>query len=414
MKKENTYLLNKNNIKQNKINKRYSNLLIGFLLIYMFFKVLIDDYTYGIFKIVLVGIVLGYVLLWLIEEKKYKTDYLLFLAIIIFCFYVFLQAIQEDFVFFSRAIYEYVFYILILFVATAAYKHINIIKLYRIVEYFGIIILLITFAQALSSMGQSGIRIQGISRSEMVQGTLLGIYSMFALFLYYKEKKKRHLLLFLLAFLAIIMSGSRGPLVATAVGFTVQFLVNLYIKKGRKAIYLIVGLCCVLIPIIIIFFSADFNIENKTIAYWVSRMQSIINWKHDAGNVGRLFKWEKWFKIFLDNIWLGIGPSKTGSWNVKFTLDVTESTLLRLWVELGIVGFVLFCIPIIICLASVRRKNFTVSQKKLLTLHFSILILIIIEGLMLQILEDITVAFFFWWTIGIIYSISKNSRINIK
>ena len=395
-----------------KIRKKSIDYLTALLMIiYMIFKVIIDNYTYSIFKIIFAIIIITIFFLFFHHKKYIQSDYVLLLFFSIYSFWIILLCmINNETIYTRRALYEYIMYMMILFSGAYFSENIELDQTYSKIKVVGLLLIFTSISEILNNMGGVTFRILGTSRSVMAQGMLLGIYAQINFFFFVKERKWRYFVIILITIIISISTGSRGAIVATLGGLLFQYTYYLYMKGNIKNIFRIILLVLILSGFLYIFFTMKFHFSNSDIQYWIERLQRTIDWKRDAGNAGRLAQWGKWFSVFRNNMIWGIGPSKTGSWG-SATLGVTESGVLRHLVELGLIGFILYYAPIIFCIFyGLKNRKHWRENTSLILLHYGFVIAILIEDFVLQITEEITVAFFQWWALGVIYGITQKAK----
>ena len=359
-----------------------------------------------------------------------------FLAMLFALFIVVNAAIHDTAKEFVRSMYEYVFYIFPMCAFIRNRKRINIFKCLKILTIWGAVIsglswyeymtrhyLLkdLSFGGHILNVGSYGFRSAVFTRSYLSHGMILGILALVAIYLWCDTKRKYWLFIGLFEFASIITTGSRGPLVATAVALALfYYLDTFYIKKSRRRKDKF--RLCVLI-LTIVFFAIMLNpIESADsfLTYYIYRIQSVFNWKGDAGNVGRLLIWRNAInEMFLKAPILGVGPSKTGSWTIG-TLGVTESGVLRRLCEFGIVGFVIFySFMFNILKGSIKSlKRLPVKLRNEMVLWLAIFIAIFINDFTVQTTEEIMISFWWWISMGGIYYLKnvvpKNSMCDMS
>lgn len=394
-------------------DKQLKQFCCWFMITYMMLKVVIDQYTFGIFKALFLAIVLFSTFCYYRHKKFYLEDGILTLSILNFAIYILLECSfnSPSSVFTKRAVYEYIIYMLILFLGAYLVNEIDINYVYENIKIIGIILVLTSFAQLVTGNNLLFMRANGISRSIMANGMLIGISILILQYLYYLKRRTYLIALIILSFAAMFTTGSRGPMVAIIVAFVIQYLYHL--SSGDRVKNFLILICVIVTALIFIhwFFNANIRTGNTLIDGWIVRFQKVLDWQHDAGNVGRLDKWNRWINVFHKNFWFGIGPSKTGSWGTA-SLGVTESGFIRHLVELGMVGTILYYFPIAfgIIYSLLHIRYMTKEQVSLVVLHLGIIVAVIIEDFVLQITEEITVAFFLWYALGVVYSIAQEAK----
>lgn len=386
------------------------------MITYMFYKVIIDSITFGLFKAFLaLFMILGF-FLFFNHKSIYQSDFILLVEFICFSFFIIFRGLELQSVYLKRAIYEYIMYMMLIFAGAYVARSINTIEIYDKVVYIGILLPITSLVDILLNQAVSSYRTTGLARSEMAQGMLLGIFCIILFYYYYKKRSKNYLLIMLLDLLALITTGSRGPLVATVVSLFFVYVYFQYTNNNTAGIIRVFFIVLFLMILLVWFFSTTITTGNQQVDYMILRLQNIIEWGSDAGNAGRLAQWERWLNVFKKNLLFGIGPSRTGSWNTMVTLGVTESGHIRHLVELGLIGSLFYYLPLLLCLKKGIRGLFSKNNdcdKGMIVLHVAIILCVIIEDFVLQITEEITVAFFLWWSLGIIYGLSSRDHYRV-
>lgn len=380
------------------------------LIAHMFYKVVLDNYTGGVLNISLfITVCVMFALYFTNKYPNIRSKYVMisFTMYVLYIAYSALTDSESEYV--SRGVYEYGFYQMILFVAAFIVSKVSKEKLLKEVVIFCFpfaavaVLCAFTYTQTPSTpmYGDTAMRIAGIARSPLSLGMLSGIYSLFAFTQVRISGNRWYYIPMATGFLAMIVSGSRGSMVAFAAGFLLYLLLDCISRRGKEAIKIVVIAAVILTILSILFFTSDLHFRNENINTMYLRIKRIVDWNGDAGNVGRLETWKKWLGVFKDNFWIGIGMSRTGSWGPD-TMGVTESGVLRHLVELGFVGSMLYYNLICSCLISTL---YTLKKEKrrpdyFVFLCISIIVLVLVEEMVLQITEEITVAFFLWWALG--------------
>lgn len=331
----------------------------------------------------------------------------------------------------TRAVYEYIFYIFPMYTFIQYRSRIDILKCLKVTSIIGLIIIVLSWYEYITRhylikdlsgggtilhVGSYGFRAAVFTRSYISHGMILGVFCLIGFYLWIETKQKKWLLNSIFAYISIITTGSRGPLVSFSAALVFFYYIEVFCisrKRNKKNRFILAAL--ILSILVIGIFSIPVTSANSFITYSIYRVQSIFDWVGDAGNVGRLGKWSDaindWF--LKSPIW-GIGPSKTGSWS-RDTLGVTESGVLRRLCEFGIAGFTIFYSFILeIVKNSVRSiEHLTSSQKTEMVLWISIFIAIFINDITVQTTEEIMVSFWWWISLGGIYSL-KYSKYRVE
>jgi hypothetical protein len=349
-------------------------------------------------------------------QMKFNPKILL--LYVLFCIYIiFNGVINENPQRFIRAMYEYIFYISILFTGLVYCNKINLTNVFKIFASFSLLIALLSFleystgryilggvyeSEYIKWEGETNIafRTKVFTRSYLSHGIILGLGSLVNLYLYKKFNLKYFAFFSIICYCAIFTTQSRGPLVA--VTLAISFLLcNLdsSVKKKLLKILLFVS------PLFCFVFFVPFDTGVSLLDFYFHRIRSIFDWSGDAGNLGRLLLWANALEMFKGNILLGIGVSATGSWDSSWvnSLTVTESGVLKRLIELGVLGFVIYYGFILLLIKKVmkRVKFLQIDEFKETLFCISCAILILIDDITLQVTEEIMVTFFLWFFIAI-------------
>ena len=410
------------------------NVITLFLLIYFSTKILWDT-NVNIIKYFVLFAISFYSTIQVFKMLFNKSNYKKYLIIwLIFCAYIVVNALFVNFEMacFKRAIYEYIFYSYILWLGCICSKYIKFDNIIKILGIFGVLIACLSFVEFIFNFyiipmddyntyvtfeGEMITRAKVFTRSYLSHGVLLGIYSLFNYYTYHKTKNNLYFVFSIFCLVSILSTSSRGPLVATFAGFfaLLVFLHKESLKKFTSIKSILFSKAAILTILVILIFVLMIIFEIQTgikfIDHSILRIRSIFNWVGDAGNVGRIAIWSKWVNIAKENFVFGIGASKSGSWRVS-DLGVTESAILKHFAELGIIGFSLYYLLIVTIIKDVFTKVKNKIDDKF-WMCCSVIILIFVDSLILQITEEIQIAFFFWFFLGIILSyLGKNDKNN--
>jgi O-antigen ligase len=394
-----------------------------FLIIYFSTKMLWDTAVPSLFELFSVIIlVLGAILFFLNYDYQRSNTFLL-LLFLFFSFYVLVNGIiQDKSSQLIRAIYEYIFYGLIFWSCLFFLKKVKIGKIIPVFAYIGIFISLLSWVEFLSgqylirpiSLSYIGFRSVVFSRSYLSHGVILGIFSLSNLYCFFQKKKGRYLLFSIFCFLSILTTQSRGPFISCLVSLIAIWFISFRVFRisnpARKRILL--GFFLTLsLGVLLIF--AFINSSNTIVQKFLLRLGSVFNWQGDSGNQGRIQIWNDMFQMWAEHLWFGIGPSKTGSWGID-SIGVTESGILKVLVELGIVGGLLFfsfsLAPVFLLIK--REKYLSQTQKVDSLLFIGIFLCIFIDNITLQVTEEIMVSFFYWFSLAGLYHLSMSCRAN--
>lgn len=378
----------------------------SWLFVYFSSKMLWDKIPY-VCELLSLAVLAYYAICFFVRPNGFSVHRTgLILTFLVFSFYILadgvLQSSTKQLV---RAVYEYIFYMLMFFAMAWLVPRADICKGLRILALWGVVIACLSWVEFftksyLISNIESGqtFRATVFTRSFLSHGVMLGIFSVVCMHFFYTEKKLWYLPLGLFCFVSILTTNSRGPLVAFGVALVLQYLLNAYISRKHSykrfvaSVLLSVGLLAVLVVMF-----GSFTTGNATVDKFLYRIRSILDWNGDAGNVGRLVYWNQAVDWFRSNIWFGIGPSQTGSWGAG-SIGVTESGVLKRLCELGLVGFgIYYCfVGSVFCRGICSYIRQDDGGKRVLTLWFALMSAMLINDCTLQSTEEIMVAFFMW------------------
>lgn len=247
----------------------------------------------------------------------------------------------------------------------------------------------------------------GFIGSPMTAGTVIAVCAITAFDAYIKKRNIIYLLLFLVMLLGLVLTFSRGPWVAFVIGFLVyilfQFKNNMMniIKKNHIMLLAFV--------IIVIMLTQLNNIEG--ISQFYSSASTISDFEDNKSNALRLFFWLNAISIIISDIGnfiFGVGLATTGSQirEYPFIFTVTESGVLKRWVEGGLLIFAVYY-----SMLYQYYKCYIYQKLSLPDMDFtiSVLIVILVEDCVLQVTESATILYIFWSCIayGIILSSKK-------
>ncbi len=383
------------------------NLLVSWLFIYFTGKLLFDTVPY-IFELFSIGLFAWCAFLLVYSRTAADLHTVtLFITFLVFSGYVLLNGIlQDDFSQLARAIYEYIFYILIFFAMLWLLPQANLKKCLKIFAFWGLLIACLSWVEfftktlLIADPVENYLEFRAIvfSRSFLTHGAVLGFFSLACMDICYRERKPLWFVAGLFCYISILTTASRGPFVACGIGLILQFMLNAYISRRHSwkrfaasmlFLFAIIAVCVLMF--------GTFLTGNELIDNALLRIRSIFNWTGEAGNAGRLLLWENALNWWRSSPLIGIGPSQTGSWG-DGSIGVTESGVLKRLAELGVVGFVIFYFFIVCILIRAIRtyKRQDDSGKRHMTLWFSLATAVLINDCILQVTEEIVISFFLY------------------
>lgn len=416
---------------KNEILNNKCSILVLFYSIYFSTKIMWDKYT-SVFELFSVFSITCFALLQIIIIIRHKEKKLIsiFSVWLIFVAFIVLQWMFKNtgIQFFLRSMYEYVFYSMIMWAFYLLADYIDFNRIMKILCVLGVAIAFLSFVEFVGEFhiiplenygtyvefnGEMVTRAKVFTRSYLSHGIILGVFSLFNCYTYMRERKLVYLFSSLFCYIAILTTASRGPLVAVT-GAYIIYYVCIHFEKVKTLIslkkfnlsykfILVLGVGILLL----LFIFSDMNTGLSFIDYSLTRVRSIFNWTGDPGNVGRIEIWGKWIITIKENILTGIGASMTGSWN-PISLGVTESDILKKLVELGIIGFTIYYLYISKILYSIISTLNSNKRKVEISLCIAIISFILIDGVVLQVSEEIMVSFFLYAFMGIGLNYSFN------
>lgn len=408
--------------------KKISYYMLLILMIYFCTKMLWDSITNDFTEYFSLLLIMSGFLMSILRIRK-KSIGLLCIFLVFSMYIIFNALFLTDITHLKRGIYEYIFYVSIYFATIGFLKNISLKQLTKIFEIlcyvslFLSILTLIEYIRGVAFISTDGeiaygtfisgygytFRCKVFTRSYLSHGMVMGILSLINLYMYRINKGKRWLIFYILCIIAVLLTSSRGPLVATSIA-TAYFMIDLEKLKRCKKSTLINSLLIGMggLSFIYMLFGNDITFENNTIMYFVSRIRNIFNWSGDAGNLGRMHRWETYWNYFKShNMLFGSGVSVTGtSGCTTLNMGTTESGILKRLVELGIVGTGLYYIFVSIAMYTPIKRLKSVKNEKITSLKklsIAVLLSVLIDDCILQITEEIMVSFYFWVFLAILY-----------
>ncbi len=386
----------------------YTELLVSWLFVYFSSKLLWDciPFVFELFSLALIALCAVFQLFGKPGMTQHKAN--LFITFLLFSVYIIANGLfQNNFTQLVRAIYEYIFYVLIFFAMTWLLPRVDLRKCLKVFAFWGVFVAILSWFEFITQhhllidLGvdiNAGFRSAVFSRSYLNHGMFLGFFALTCLDICYAEKKPLWLIPGAFCFVSILTTGSRGPLVACGIALGVQFMLYAYnsCRHSYKRFAACSLLCIAFLAVLVVMFGT-FETSSETINNFLRRVRSILDWSGDPGNIGRLHLWRNALDLFKSNIWFGIGPSKTGAWN-DASIVVTESGVLKRLCELGLIGFILhyyFVACILIKGVRTYRKQ-DPATKHPMTFWFSLVIAILINDCTLQATEEIMISFYMW------------------
>lgn len=419
-----------------KIN--YKKIIIYLLLLYIdiryLFKYLFGNVPADLYGIFIILVTVMFALDNFVKRYKNTRDYY-FLMFLLISYYVYIITNGIMFNNLGRlavALDEYIIYSLPVFFSMYLLRRRKqrlrmeeimkymlivgmIIAILAVFEYFTGRNLLPSDQVAYIGIGNRFIRAQVFSGSYLALAPLLSCLALLN-FYYLCEpnikttKKIKYIICFIIYIIGILCTGSRGPLVGLLIS-SILFLLIYSININNKFRFL-KRMCIILITVIGIVCMFQFvnytpSSDNYILNSFIIRVQSIFNWNTDPSNVQRVSLWKYSYNMFKENMWCGIGVSSTGGGHIGTTsIGVTESGILKRFVELGIFGASIYYIFIFIVIRKaikyIKGRKIDYHDKLLVLTMLCSVLAIFIDDITYQVSEHLQVMFYFWFFIGVI------------
>ena len=253
-------------------------------------------------------------------------------------------------------------------------------------------------------LGNSQIRSNGLLGSPLTNGMILTIVALMVLYCYHESGRKRYLFFLGINAVALLMTLSRGPIVAFVVAVVFLYF-NLKHKNSLKKVLKYIGILLVVIIGINILLHFSSNIKSV----FLLRILAIFDWSGEGGNISRIDTWQYYLSIIKDNLLFGMGIS-----SIKNSyLTVPESGMVYILYEVGIIGFCMYYVFYVVELVRSLSMINVIDQinRGKLVLGCSIAFAILIENCVLQIITSLVIQLLFGMSIAIIiFSSTKLSK----
>lgn len=397
--------------------------VLTIMIVYYTSKLLWDTLIPSVLSLLFIGIAFFYVIKYLFSPLK-KNDLGLIVFSLVFVIYIIMNAIfKDDSVQRLRAIYEYILYAFPLLGFLYIYPRVDLLNVVKKLSVYGLVIAGLSWYEYFSRRfiipihnsggilygGNYAFRSAVFSRSALSHGIVLGFFALLLFYIYMNEKSKKNLIFTLFVFASILTTSSRGPLVATVAGILISYFLHLRVnERGSIKQYLGIAFLVLLLGGIVFVMNSSFVTGNQTIDYFLLRTRTITDWSGDAGNVGRISRWNWSIQLYNTNKLWGIGPSKTGSWGAA-SIGVTESGVLRRLCELGLVGFGLhYVFIIVIIVRSIKKMRYLSKRSQnMIILFLGLLAMVLINDITVQSTEEPTVCFVMWFAVAGLIAATK-------
>lgn len=329
------------------------------------------------------------------------------------------------------ALYQYNFYLLLL-CAAFFYVDENFYKILGLLRYMGCVLAVLAVYEftsrsyiipagnewygMISFGGVWLIRSRVFSGSPMVFGLIMSLLTIVAFDYYRRKKCLLNLIITLMNLIGVLLSASRGPYVSLAVGI---FFYYLFESRNRRQL-LKVSFRVLVFFILIAVLINTLSPSNSIIAYIQARFQSIFQWAGKSGqiwssNTTRMKLWRNAVHmLFSGTNWIyGIGAAATGARSLEFGGFVTESGVLRRFVEFGVFIGIIYYI-FLFRLIRYGYRNAKRNYSNHIGLAIGLISCILLEDTILQITEEISITLFLWLSIVFLIKSNEKSTISIK
>jgi len=325
---------------------------------------------------------------------------------------------------------RYVFYMIPLFVVPTVQKRVDWDSTLNFLTWYGVVDALISITEfvihrqlipiegvthsVVQQFGDNSIRTFGLNGDYFLLAELLCFCGFAALYMYCNQKKKIHMLKFIIISIGIFTTGSRGYYVAFAIGLGVFYILyNLNLGKPKKFLFKM-GIAFVIVIIaLLVVFMTDYKTGINGIDTVLARARSIVDFSGNYANAKRLQHW-----VYSINKWkthplLGNGASITDIRYTHFEM-VTESGLFKRLVELGIIGTVLQYLSMIVLIVRGYRlfRKTNVKDNLLYIFFFAVIATLATEDMVLQRYGEIEFTIVIWSALAFVgtYKKSKFSK----
>ena len=358
--------------------------------------------------ILFIGIILIYIIYYFVNYpqmkiKITKTPFWLCYSLMFIFVFMSLAILPLSNVY---ALYEYVFYFLMIFASFYIVQFLNINWLINVYLFFctllsieamwefytGNIIYRVGF-----TFEQARRRSYGLVGSPLTLGMVLACSSIMSLYMI-TTKSKKYIFVMILNLLGMFCSQSRGPIVSFIIGIITAYVCKTY-SEGKniinQTIKIVIGILFLIIflYLLITFLGTHFIFFEDLFI----RLSTIFVWNEaEMSNFARMQHWMTAIDIFKQNPIIGQGVSSTG--NHGTTGFIPESGILKTFVETGILGSILYFGTIYGGVFSLlSRKNHSIR----FYYFFAIFVAINMENIVLQIFESVSVFFILSLSIAI-------------
>lgn len=247
----------------------------------------------------------------------------------------------------------------------------------------------------------------GLVGSPLTLGMMLACTSLMCVYLY-MHGSRIFGLCFIANFGGLLCTQSRGPLVSFLIGLAIVYILNDCLNK-EGIIYKLQRILWVLLALVVCYYIFAFLSEhNDFINTIYNRLQTITEWGNEnATNNERYNRWLNALEIFRNNWLIGYGVSSTGPHSS--TGIITESGVLKILAETGVLGFIFYFGTLYYGVISrglrCLKKNVEFSP-----LAISIIVSISVENVILQIMESATINLIFMMMLAFLFVYDEKSK----
>lgn len=362
--------------------------------------------------------------------KKYNISILLFIVINWGCILILGLTHNYTYATFEKGITQYILFPLVFIAVCEQASRVNYTHLFKYLAILNIPNLIGSFYEHISGnyilttshvqyLQDGAIRTAAFVGDMISLPLILGYCVLTLLYLGISTKNPIYYISSIAYAIGTFLSQSRGPFMAMLIG-TIVMLILLSNKRSTKSIF---GKKSIITTslIVLLLWGAYYIIVQTTILDntflfdFAERIRTIFIWDNsngDASNATRVEIWLNMFDLFLANPWYGIGIGTTGS-DRLVTIGATESALIKRLVELGIVGMTINLVMYFVMLKTALfniRKTYNIKDKEIKIVLFSIVVVVLIEGIVLQIDEYFPATTFMWISMSYLCTKSRIAK----
>lgn len=398
-------------------------------LVYILLRPFLNTYFTENIKYIFILTVVFLTLSFFLSKKRINKYSKSILLLVVFWIYaIFSSLINGGSELLLYTVERYIFYNLIFFVCLTIVNRINWIHLFKFLVAYGVVDAVVSIIEFFTQKqmfaiggvthsivqlyGDNSLRTFGLNGNYFLLAELLCVCAFVSLYLYKETNKKIYLFSLLVISFGIFCSGSRGYYVAFTCGMFLIFFFYTFEKGTTKKTFIIfLSIVAVLISALLIIFFTDIHIGLTTIDRFLDRFRSITDFSSNAANVTRFKLWINAINEWRTHFWFGNGASCTDLRYSAFK-NVTESGLLKRFVELGLIGTMLqyssMLFPII---KGIKKYKNNKSLNRFDIPFFAIILVFFVEDLILQRYGEIEYTTIMWFSIAVVYC---SPMINIK